>query len=166
MKNIKGFFYIAVCSLLVPFRGTSQQQNATFKSLLSEYYQVKDALVSGNPKNAAKAASALAVSIQSLDTKNMSAADLKTFQSIQPKIAANAKMVSANDDLAKQRTAFQSLSDNVIALRRAVHISTPSYVQYCPMKKAQWLSTEATIKNPYYGSSMLTCGEVKEVIED
>ena len=30
------------------------------------------------------------------------------------------------------------------------------------MKKAAWLSSEKQIKNPYYGSSMLTCGEVTE----
>lgn len=36
------------------------------------------------------------------------------------------------------------------------------YYQYCPMKKAYWLSMEKEIKNPYYGSSMLTCGKVIE----
>ncbi|MAQ74933.1 MAG: hypothetical protein CL613_01215 [Aquimarina sp.] len=30
------------------------------------------------------------------------------------------------------------------------------------MKKAYWLSKEKDIKNPYYGSSMLTCGKVAE----
>jgi Cu(I)/Ag(I) efflux system membrane fusion protein len=38
------------------------------------------------------------------------------------------------------------------------------YVQHCPMadnnKGADWLSTEKEIRNPYFGSSMLTCGEV------
>ncbi|RYF87461.1 MAG: DUF3347 domain-containing protein, partial [Chitinophagaceae bacterium] len=40
--------------------------------------------------------------------------------------------------------------------------SQPIYLQYCPMKKASWLSSEKQIRNPYYGSSMLTCGEVTE----
>jgi Cu(I)/Ag(I) efflux system membrane fusion protein len=38
------------------------------------------------------------------------------------------------------------------------------YVQHCPMadnnKGADWLSKEKEIKNPYFGNSMLTCGEV------
>jgi Cu(I)/Ag(I) efflux system membrane fusion protein len=38
------------------------------------------------------------------------------------------------------------------------------YVQHCPMadnnKGADWLSTEKEIRNPYFGESMLTCGEV------
>jgi hypothetical protein len=36
---------------------------------------------------------------------------------------------------------------------------------YCPMKKANWLSSSATIKNPYYGNSMLTCGKVVETLK-
>lgn len=34
------------------------------------------------------------------------------------------------------------------------------YYQYCPMKDKYWLSREAEIKNPYYGSAMLSCGSV------
>jgi hypothetical protein len=41
-------------------------------------------------------------------------------------------------------------------------VNQPVYYQYCPMKKAYWLSKEKDIKNPYYGSSMLTCGKVAE----
>jgi hypothetical protein len=41
----------------------------------------------------------------------------------------------------------------------------PIYQQYCPMKKSNWLSSEKPIKNPYYGSSMLTCGQVVATIK-
>jgi hypothetical protein len=30
---------------------------------------------------------------------------------------------------------------------------------------AHWLSDESTIKNPYFGDKMLTCGSVEEVVE-
>jgi hypothetical protein len=33
------------------------------------------------------------------------------------------------------------------------------------MKKAYWLSPDKAIKNPYYGSAMLTCGKVTETIQ-
>ena len=29
----------------------------------------------------------------------------------------------------------------------------------CPMASAQWIQKSGTIKNPYYGKSMLECGE-------
>ena len=39
------------------------------------------------------------------------------------------------------------------------------YLQYCPMKKAYWMSAEQEIRNPYYGKSMLTCGTVKDSLK-
>jgi hypothetical protein len=42
------------------------------------------------------------------------------------------------------------------------------YQQYCPMynknKGGYWLSDSQEIKNPLFGSKMLTCGSVKETI--
>lgn len=41
----------------------------------------------------------------------------------------------------------------------------PIYEQYCPMydsdRGATWLSLNEEIKNPYFGSKMLKCGEVQ-----
>ena len=43
------------------------------------------------------------------------------------------------------------------------------FVAFCPMadsnKGAYWLSIEKKVINPYFGNKMLTCGEVKQVIE-
>jgi len=33
-------------------------------------------------------------------------------------------------------------------------------------KGANWLSKEEAVKNPYYGSQMLTCGSVQETINN
>jgi hypothetical protein len=51
-------------------------------------------------------------------------------------------------------------------LAKAVKLSVqPVYQDYCPMKKAYWLSSEAAIKNPYYGSQMLSCGKINDTIK-
>lgn len=43
-----------------------------------------------------------------------------------------------------------------------------SYEQYCPMADdnngAYWLSESNKVLNPYFGSSMLNCGEIKNEI--
>ncbi|MFY7963827.1 MAG: mercury transporter, partial [Chitinophagaceae bacterium] len=68
-----------------------------------------------------------------------------------------------------QRDHFTSLSKNMYELLKAAKANTTVYYQYCPMfnngKGANWLSKEATIKNPYYGSMMLSCGKVQETIK-
>jgi membrane fusion protein, copper/silver efflux system len=73
-------------------------------------------------------------------------------------------------EIEKLRKAFQPVSASLIALAQAfkpLHHSL--YVQHCPMaddnKGADWLSLEKEIRNPYFGSGMLTCGEVTTVID-
>ena len=43
------------------------------------------------------------------------------------------------------------------------------FVEFCPMadndRGANWLSKNKEIKNPYFGTSMLKCGEVKDEIK-
>jgi Cu(I)/Ag(I) efflux system membrane fusion protein len=68
------------------------------------------------------------------------------------------------------RNAFQNISDAMITIAQAFRPGSETmYVQHCPMadsnKGADWLSKEKEIRNPYYGASMLTCGEVTSTIE-
>jgi len=54
----------------------------------------------------------------------------------------------------------------MIALAKEYKLSeNPVYVQYCPMADSSWLSDESKIANPYYGKSMLTCGNVKSTLK-
>ena len=76
-------------------------------------------------------------------------------------IAKAAKQVEQAKDVKAARAAFGPLSDAVIAGAKAAKIGDVK-VAYCPMVNASWLQKDNTIKNPYYGSQMLTCGEFKK----
>lgn len=123
--------------------------------LLSIYYDIKDALVSGNAATASAKAGDFVKAINSIDTKIVSEASREA-------LLKDVTVISNSKDLKEQRGVFAPFSDNMIALAKTVKLSTdPVYQQYCPMKKASWLSSQQAIKNPYYGSAMLTCGSVK-----
>jgi DNA-binding transcriptional regulator WhiA len=78
----------------------------------------------------------------------------------------DAGAISETKDIKHQREHFANLSSNMIVLAKAVKLSSdPIYEAYCPMKKASWLSSEKVIKNPYYGSAMLTCGSVRDTLK-
>jgi Cu(I)/Ag(I) efflux system membrane fusion protein len=75
--------------------------------------------------------------------------------------------IKASKDIASARTHFSSLSTQVIKLTETYKLNTAVvYKDYCPMafdnKGGYWLSETEDIKNPYFGASMLTCGEVKQ----
>jgi hypothetical protein len=56
------------------------------------------------------------------------------------------------------------LSDAVIALVQTdgfTEAAADLRLAYCPMAKRSWLQRDDRLRNPYYGSAMLSCGEFK-----
>lgn len=80
-------------------------------------------------------------------------------------MTADAKSISTSSDLKKQRETFKSLTKSTYDLIKVSKSNEVVYKQHCPMADADWLSKEKAVKNPYYGSSMLTCGNVVETIK-
>lgn len=142
------------------FSRLSAQQIA-LAPVLTDYYNVKDALVTGDAKLSAEKAALLVKDIDGVDMKAIPAKDHMAFMALKDKLAFDARHISESTDLSHQREHFAALSANMATLAKKATLSTqPVYEEYCPMKKASWLSSETAIKNPYYGSSMLTCGKV------
>jgi hypothetical protein len=139
----------------------AQQDHAAHQaqstSLLPLYYSVKEALVSGDATLAASKSGELAKAVKEADAKAITNRDT---------LLEHAGKIAESKDLKSQRMHFAGLSTDMIALAKTSKLSAePIYQQYCPMKKSNWLSSEKAIKNPYYGSSMLTCGQVVETIK-
>lgn len=140
------------------FAQDSQQQNQ-LSQVLTQYYNIKDALVAGNGTNASAGAEQFIKTLNTIDYKVVSEGNVNT-------LLKHATSISETKDIKKQRDQFANLSNNMAALAKAVKLSSqPIYQAYCPMKKANWLSNEQTIRNPYYGSAMLSCGKVVETIK-
>ena len=127
--------------------------------LLTSYYNIKDALVSGNANSAAINAA------QFIKTINGISPEIIPGPTKEP-LLKDAGKISATKNLEKQRDYFSTFSANMYALAKTVKLNTqPVYYQYCPMKKTTWLSSNRVIKNPYLGSAMLTCGKTTETIQ-
>ncbi len=144
----------------------STKADAQLSNLLTSYYNIKNALVSSNGNTAAAQADEFVKALKAIDKKSLSEADRKAFEPLQEKLAFDAEHIAETKDVGHQRDHFESFSENFYKLAKAVKLSDkPIYQSYCPMKKAYWLSSEAAIKNPYYGSQMLTCGKVSDTIK-
>lgn len=134
--------------------------------ILNNYYQVKDALVAGDAAAAATAAGEMLQAITGFDMKSMTPAGHAAFMDLKDKLAYDARHISELKDINHQREHFTSLSANLIALTKKINLSRkPIYEDYCPMKKAYWLSAEVVIKNPYLGRAMPDCGKVAATIQ-
>ncbi|MCY4658871.1 MAG: metal transporter [Acidobacteria bacterium] len=73
-------------------------------------------------------------------------------------IAASAQALAAAQDLRTARAVFGPLSDAFIAYGEEVGYGELR-VAYCPMVDKSWVQAAGGIRNPFYGSQMLTCGE-------
>jgi hypothetical protein len=92
---------------------------------------------------------------------------LKRLSEIAGKIEGGANEMKGME-LEKAREKFKDLSQAMITLLKEfqgkIEGAEKAYVYYCPMVDASWLQKEKGTLNPYYGSTMLKCGSVKEEI--
>jgi hypothetical protein len=144
------------------FQRANGQDSTTqiqLSQLLSDYYGIKDALVAGNGSTASLKAEEFIKTANGIDYKIISEGNINA-------LLKDATPISESPDIKKQRVHFANLSTNMAELAKAMRFTDkPVYKAYCPMKKASWLSNDKAIRNPYYGSAMLTCGNVVEIFD-
>ena len=164
MKKL--FFTLALLATMYFQQSRAQDQSIPTSSLLTAYYGIKDALISSDPNTASNQATIFVKNLQAIDMKSLPANGMNTFMSEKDKLSKDANYIADHKDLAGQREHFGALSANLYTLAKAVELSPqPIYIDYCPMKKAYWLSSDAAIKNPYFGNAMLSCGKVTETLK-
>jgi hypothetical protein len=130
-----------------------QTTSAPLNDVLTGYLKIKDALVRDDAAGAKSEAAAL----------------LTNAENLEPALAQILQTIADNDDIDTQRKAFEMLSVTIYPMVKSQRTGITLYKQFCPMafddKGAFWLSSEKQVLNPYFGSSMLKCGTVQEVIE-
>lgn len=129
-------------------------------AMIDSYLAVKDALLSDDQAAASAKSQELVAAIQSFSAE-------QTAETLKIDALAQAEKL-ASGDIAAQRESFQALSVSMKELLKVAGTDRTLYQQYCPMYKNNtggiWLSASEDIKNPLFGSSMLTCGKVEETI--
>jgi len=159
-KTMKKHIITAVFSLFSIISIAAQsKKDVQVTKLYQNYIAIKSALASDDADKTSKAATEFIKTASAIDVKQVSEGNLNILRK-------DATAISEARTINTQRETFMNLSDNMIALAKEFKVSeNPVYVQYCPMADGSWLSDEAKIVNPYYGKSMLSCGNVKSTIK-
>lgn len=147
---------------------TKQEVNQ-LNAVFDNYFALKDALVKSDGNLASTKAAALLASIKAVEMSKLTTEEHTVWMKVMKDLAFDTEHIEETKDAGHQRDHFNTLSDNVYKLLKVSNYEQPIYYQHCPManggKGANWLSKENAIKNPYYGSQMLTCGKTVETIE-
>ena len=165
MKFNKIFFSVL---FLLTFTFGYSQNNTSIKPVFNAYIGLKDALVATSNEQAVLNATTLVKALSAVNTADLNAASNKTWGKLSNDLINAAKLIQASNDISVQRDQFVTLSSNMYLLIKDAKNEVPVYYQFCPMankgKGANWLSLENKVKNPYYGSRMLSCGGVVETL--
>tara|TARA_Y100001980_G_C14556920_1_gene353931 strand:+ start:53298 stop:53879 length:582 start_codon:yes stop_codon:yes gene_type:complete len=146
---------------------TQTVQKNDLTAVIDAYLTLKDALVKDDQKGAATAGSSLATTLGALDMSKFSADEQKALKEIID-VAKNHGEHISGSEIGHQREHFESLGKDIKDLIGIVGADRTLYHQYCPMynnnQGGMWLSASEEIRNPLFGSKMLKCGKVEEVI--
>nr|WP_321222001.1 efflux RND transporter periplasmic adaptor subunit [uncultured Psychroserpens sp.] len=148
----------------------SEKFQEQLKVVYNDYINLKDALVKEDSKNTSVNATSLLNNLSKVDMKLLSDNNAHThWMSLVGDIQSSATSISKTSDIKAQRDHFKHLSSHLINAVQLFGVNEKVYVEFCPMADnnngAYWLSKEEKVINPYFGEAMLTCGEVKQVIE-
>ena len=144
VKNLAVLAGVLGAMLLVPGARTAVQAStaaaqADFATQVAEYVRAQEALAADDFEAAQRAlADLIAVADSVIEPLAQAAADAA--------------------DIASMRSAFKPLSE----LLAGMDLPFGYARAYCPMYDggSNWVQTDGPVRNPYYGSMMLTCGVV------
>lgn len=156
------------------FSENSGSFNQSFTALLNAYYQVKDALVEADTVRANAASGLLAQTADSLNVDEIKGDSTGTIRETAGYFAAtisgSGRAFAGETGIEEKRREFNMISDALWNLTRTVRYSGQKiYYKYCPdalgHSGAYWLSDTLDIRNPYFGSEMISCGEVADSLD-
>jgi hypothetical protein len=141
-------------------------QEQPLSGLMDAYYGITNALIKDDGAAAQVQAQQFHRVAESVDISKMSKAQQKVWLAQKSSLMSGSESISKTTAINQQRAQLNDLSISLFTVLKAFPgEDSPIYYQYCPMKKAYWLSNEKAIKNPYYGKQMLSCGNTKEVLK-
>ncbi|MFA9190891.1 DUF3347 domain-containing protein [Flavobacterium sp. FZUC8N2.13] len=139
------------------------------EAIINGYLKIKNALANDKSKEATAAANDFEKAVSATNSSKIDSKLIDKYTTITESAKKQASLIATNDGkIVEQRIYFAVLSKDVTSLIAAFGTSKKLYQDYCPMydqgKSGYWISEIKEIRNPYYGSEMLTCGGmIKEI---
>jgi len=137
-------------------------------SIYDAYFITWDALKDDNDVAAIKGFAAMVSALDKLDSSSLSSGQHQEWSKLAQILKDSSTKGQMSGDILTLRKHFEPLSNAALAIERTYgHVGDkPYYEMYCPMafdnRGAAWLQESDQLLNPYFGESMLRCGETRE----
>jgi len=137
------------------------------KPVYAAYLDAQEALAADDMGGFSRAAADLRTALGFVEEAGLVGEPLGVWR----RASARLRVEPGITDIEVARARFEGMSEAIIALqRRFGHRGSEEwYIANCPMafnnKGAEWLQRGEQINNPYFGASMLRCGDIRESFE-
>lgn len=148
----------------------SAKARIAIESLFTRYFSFKEHLAEDNFENGKAAGIVFKKTLGKVDANQFEKKSLDSWTRFSEALELSLNHVEQASDMESLRKQFHQVSDVMVAMAKSFGAPSEAiYVQHCPMANndtgADWLSLSKEIKNPYFGSMMLRCGEVTDSIQ-
>ena len=159
---------IMMIIMIANYMFAEQNFDETMNRITVEYLKIKDTLAKDKTENVNENAKVILELAKELDVSNVTEEHKGHFKGLPKKITMATEELNKVKNIKSMRKAFNKLS-KPMAMWATMMKPNGINVAYCPMAPGSWLQTGTEIRNPYYGASMLKCGEIvsfgKEITE-
>jgi len=164
MKTLKISGLIILTALFCLRAGAQiSDVSKSINTIVSDYLDLKNALISADGNLAEAKAKVLLASIQAAPVKAMTPKQLAVWKTYEPKLEFDSRHISEVSLVPHQREHFAGLSNNLYSVLKEFKLNKiVLYRQYCVMDKQYYLSDAATGKDPYM--AMEHCSRVAETL--
>lgn len=152
-----------------PAPAISAADRAKLAPVVTAYLSVQVALAADQLGPAQQAAKQVLTAVAGVKLERPPSA-VTEWHELSRHLQTHASQIARAADLTGARTGFEPLSQAIADLLRRFGnpLSESLHLAYCPMaagsRGASWIQKGDEIDNAYFGASMRTCGEIKEVV--
>lgn len=152
-----------------PFDDVPDDFRSKLTEAVREYIRGKDAFVDSDLSEAQGAFGEFLAALEAIGEHGLPGSGHQAWMESYVELHGQAGDIVDAGDIGQARSAFRSLSDELVRAVTLFGIEGVVYRQYCPMafddEGGYWISDEEQIRNPYLPDTMLMCGEVIEKLE-
>ncbi|MEZ4272974.1 MAG: DUF3347 domain-containing protein [Myxococcota bacterium] len=128
------------------------------KALLPYYLTIQEKLAADTLESTREAAQALVKAFEQLKLTPATGPNAESYATIAASSQAAAQKLAQSTKIDEARQHFKSISKAISLWARDHNVSGIDKV-WCSMAPGGWLQRSGPVRNPYYGASMLECGE-------
>ena len=140
------------------------------KEVVNAYLEMKNALVNDNATEVDKVVAKMTQKILEVDGSSLQGEGASTWQQHASLYSEKLTELKHSEGIDEKRSYFSHISEIIYCTVKSFDFKEDMelYAIYCPMafdgKGAYWIAETKEINNPYFGSKMLKCGEIKEIL--